>query len=204
MLRRMTFATAYVAACSYGLLFAGSAFGEDVLSCDFFYQGQQAQLGTVTEFRLHVDDQITDGCWPNPDTAKTVVELVLLKNGLDTDAEYDSVSPIIAIHGLGYGVEGQTCIAYVSLKLYKYVSALVPYSKSNNTGEFAHSIELTELWARSSVLSGSKTDFQSRIKDIFEESAEAFVLAYKKAQADTFQRCPRIKDNIERVLASSN
>lgn len=186
------------------LAFSGVARGQEADGCNFMNKLSAVQIATATAFRVSISDEISDGCWPNPEASKNVVELALLNNGIDTEDDLMALPPIVTLAGVGYGISEYSCAVYVRFSVSKLVAAVVPFSYDSEGSAPARSVESLTMWEQSSVMTGPKDNFQGRIKQYFEEAAEAFILKYKKSQAEIFSRCPQIKENIDGLSASSN
>lgn len=81
---------------------------------------QMAALGSHTKFKIIVRDEISDGCWRSPSSAKTKAELAMIRNGFGQVIPSDSNEFAARIWLNGFGYEhsaGGPCFVVIKLSL---------------------------------------------------------------------------------------
>lgn len=137
--------------------------------------------------KVIVDDQVSDGCWTNSNSASNAVKLELKRSGFNvTPTDEDTFPDQLVIKALGYSNGSSSCLIYYSLQ---FDMADV---KSRNFGLENHkvsSIMYTNLYSRSGILSGGDTN--SRLKTVFVEMAQSFLLDISKYRKETLEKVKR-------------
>lgn len=161
-------------------------------------EGESVYLAMTDKVVLKIDDQVTDGCWPRPNTTKNAVELKLRNSGIGIVSEKGLFFTHLIIVGFGYESNG-LCIVDMQLILKRLILATVPFSD----GEDQTMVEV-RLAARENLLTGPNSSMQKRLSDTAEEQVTAIILEIKKAQSDIFERFPDFEKAYLQYLEESN
>lgn len=90
--------------------FSTTAFGAGYLN--------EHELKLVREVRVHMYDQVADGCLPNPKALKVGAELILRRAGI---AVADDIAPyVLLLHPLGFEQASGICAFRFDVELYRY------------------------------------------------------------------------------------
>jgi hypothetical protein len=97
-------------------LFSTSAFAEG------YFQSPN-ELNLVRKVFVSIDDQVTDGCLPNPGALKVEAELIFRRSGITVLDEPEFAPPndyALDLFALGWA-HGQQCMAMLTLALYRWM-----------------------------------------------------------------------------------
>lgn len=165
------------------------------------------------KFLVDVDDQITDGCWSNPNSAKTAVELELKRSGrlADKNIEWEKMfAKTIYLEGFGFaiGSSKSTCVVTLEAAVYSYREVVIGRDlvKDEITDEYHYERIITATGLSTyllgdgggtSILTGSKDSMSTRIKNTLVEKIQHMLLETNTSQKTTLINAVREKALIE-------
>jgi hypothetical protein len=117
-----------------------------------------------------LDDQITDGCWPNPLSTKNQMERFFTRNGFEIEEEWNGISEAAVLFGLGYAEADGSCSVTIGLSILSLDTRQI----TNDADEIS-ALYNSILWQSSYVLTGPTFNINSRISSAFEELAQSFL-----------------------------
>lgn len=142
--------------------------------------GVEALFFDVESVKIIVDDQVDDGCMPNPELVEMKMEAELRRNGFDVVESYSSNSAFLGFTAVGYR-QGDSCIFSYSLRASRIVFIHLPVLDiaENDFTPTIHPVE-HELYAGvSSVPFGQS---QKKLEDNAESAVSAFFIFIDKSK----------------------
>lgn len=152
----------------YGLILAFIAFpvraadSEEPVSL-LIEGGIEAILALKDDFYIEVDDQVDDGCLPQPSRLKDKMEISLRQNGYSIESERSLLGNNITISALGYGTGDDSCAIVLRAALSFYNLVTVPYSTTVPSGQ--NTLAPIEYQIGSAIFTGGKNGMQSRLEE---------------------------------------
>lgn len=154
--------------------------------------GMGSLVALRDNFFIEYNDQVSDGCLPQPSKMKDKMELVLRQNGFSIAAEKMFFPNVINITALGFGTNNYSCAVHVEAKLIFYANVAVPYAQDMNDGSTTFAPVTYKFGG--TMLTGGKNGMQGRVEETVKEFGDNLYLQtsrFKDALADKF---PEILD----------
>lgn len=156
--------------------------------------GLAAHLSTKNNFAIQVDDEVTGGCLPNPNTLKDKLEIGLRRNGFSIN-ENNPLVPTIYISALGYKTSTtDSCAVVLTYLINFYVVTYVPYADNDPPGT---TLTLYQYPAYQELLTGPRSQMQSRLEAVSLTAADNIYLDISRSRDEIFKKFPNIKNNYE-------
>lgn len=138
--------------------------------------------------RVVLDDQVSDGCWKNPGSSKTVVEVELVRSGFSVSDDKGVL--VVIVQAVGY--KTSSCVSLYKMKVSKNLVINSYYSAGHNITY----IREEPLWEAAGVMSGG-ADLSDRLKNAFGEMAQQFLVESSKERATILQKVREAADQPE-------
>ena len=164
----------------------------------FFYGGIPSLLATKNSFYIRVNDEVTGGCLPNPETLKDKMEVSLRRNNFGIDKEGGVFGAEIVINALGYKA-AYSCVVHVSINLVFYAPIKVPFTGDMKGG--GTTLVPYVYAVHQHLLSGS--DMQNRVEKSVSTGADTLFLNISRARDETFTEFPEIEAGWEKSLKAN-
>lgn len=179
------------------LLLSGKIFASEEPTL-LFDGGLNSLLVGRDSFAIVVDDQVSDGCLPQPSALKDRLEIALRKNNFGIQKEVGFFTNDIHVNALGYQIgESSSCAVFLEAFLVFQVFATAPFSENEPSGK--KTIAPYFFRIGSSLFTGNKQTMQGRLEDEMKSVADAIFLKVSRAEDDIFEKFPAIKDKFTEV-----
>lgn len=122
-------------------------------------------------FNVIFEDDVSDGCWKNPQAAADAVKLELLRSGYNVSDESKTWITVY-LSSIGYQTNEQLP-CFVS---YELQAIETDYDQIWHEQQLAYHWEFKTIFRDSGILSGGDTT--ARLKDVYIELAQRFILAH--------------------------
>ena len=76
-------------------------------------------IGRNKRIKVEIDDQVIEGCWRNPNSARDAVEVELMRSGFEI-IEDSQPGPVIVLMGLGGESSGTNCSVFLNFDVFSY------------------------------------------------------------------------------------
>lgn len=164
----------------FSLFFAPAMASSQTDTGLFFFDSDIRYLDLIVDrkVKVTVDDQISDGCWKNPSTAKNAVQVELLRSGFQLLADSDFGSSIV-LSGLGYKTDSGLCVASISLNV-----RVIDYGFQIKDEFRISSLFSRDLISYKTILSGPPRSSDSRIRDTFVENIHEFIVDLNSVKSE--------------------
>ncbi|KZL00514.1 MULTISPECIES: hypothetical protein [unclassified Pseudovibrio] len=141
-----------------------------------------ALLSSIDAVKIHVFDNVTDGCLPSPNRLKNKMEITLRKNGFSVVGSDVKTDAVVVITALGMK-PGSSCVVHVKTSILIGVISLVPKSSYVKPGTTAYLDREMQIGAI--VLTGG--NMQQRLTQVIEGHADDLSLAILRAREFQFE-----------------
>lgn len=158
--------------------------------------GWNALVYNIDSVFISVEDGVTDGCMPQPESVKTTTEAALRRNNFDI-VDLDS-SPLqglfaseVKVSTLGYELDSSSCAVVLSINLIKPSDITVPFAKSvygdDNSVLEGFPIPIVHV-----LLTGKKSDMQTRIERQVEKGIDKLFIGIDRAKDNVKNEWPKL------------
>lgn len=156
------------------LLSAYTASGQDAKPFLIWAAAEWMHVERDKRVKVAISDQVSDGCWRDPQTSKTAVELEFIRSGFKLD---DKAPSTILLTGIGYKTKG-VGICVVS---YYLTFNVIDVEETYAGGRRLVAITTNkDLYFQGGVMSGGAQDSSDRLKTNFVDFAQATLVHYSK------------------------
>jgi hypothetical protein len=165
---------------------------------DLLALGDEVLLATMGPLEIQVQDEVKDGCWPNPAAAKEAVELEARKAGITIFEKGQAAFAFahLRLHGAGYALTSEStktgCVVFFEMSLTAAVAMIVPYAHLGtpfNPPVINHQVS----YAGDLLVGPSGSNMQGRIREHAIEMATSIFLKILKAREKIFSIHPELK-----------
>lgn len=170
-------------------LFISCASAEEQLPI-LFFGGNSALIFNVETVKLTVNDEVIDGCLPNPSSVRNTAEAALRRNNISVVDEGSYFDAEVEIAPNGYSIGQNACAVNFSMSIKQILPVTIPHSeKLDNINE-----TLTHVnWQiYSALLTGSKADMQRRIEREAEKGSNELFIAIDRAKDSIKDKWPQL------------
>jgi hypothetical protein len=153
----------------------------------------QVFLALVRDVAVVVHDNVTDGCWPNPNGARDAVAHTLARGGLSLSS--DEGSTYVSLRAVGYETRDAAgapigCAVYYKLVASRPLVADVPFTSAD-----AVAIE-HPFWERGSLVVGPKDRVAEALVQGFVRLAATLSDTVLLARAEVFAQRPDLQGTL--------
>lgn len=123
------------------------------------------RINKNAEFKVIINDQVTDSCWTNATAVKTAVELELKRSGFKLSSEKNAFPFRIYLTTLGFE-KAKICMVSMRMELWGFTS-LDTFVKNDH--KITSFLNYKFYWSRDGIVSGGKGNMSSWIKEDYIE-----------------------------------
>lgn len=175
------------------IVFCKIAFAENAPSL-FQEGGTNSLIATIDTFSITVNDQVRDGCLPNPRGLKDKMEISLRKNGYKISDENDLPINDIYISAVGGKTPSTSCVVSLSVDLRFLTASQVPFTTSSKD-------KMTLVYSRYHIGDGLHLENSNSMQTLLNKEisyyGDKLYLDISRAQDDIFTKFPSIKKEYE-------
>lgn len=158
----------------------------------------------MQDIAVNIIDQVQDGCWTNPSSSTTSIELELTRSGYSI-AEKDSPTlafiPAVNIGAIGYALSNKnSCAVYANMSVTNLDFDEYPTVTSLPNMD---SVFRRKLFSSGSLLTGSKSNMSQRITDIHTDMIKEFLVTISKQKTAIIKQIrnnKKISDSVKESL----
>lgn len=149
-------------------------------------------LSQARELKIEINDNVIDGCWINPNSARDAVEVELARSGF---AIRESPT-ILVLNATGYETSSGSCVANWDLQLFTYTYETRYHDNS----------EMWALFTREAysppggILSGPRTYVNEQLSKNFRDAAVSLIALIERQKGQVMDQITNIEDPILRQL----
>lgn len=178
------------------------AFADEKGPAPLWKLGMDGSIWLITKVAIAVNDEVTDGCLPNPGRLRDKAELALRQNGFSVASEKDYIGPDLYISAIGYTTSPATCAVWISGELRTMGLAMVPHAEHRGTNNHTLIVQRSTLGGY--ILTGSKNDMQARLEKHAKDLAEELYLRVSRARDRIQREYPDILEAVRSQMRQSS
>ncbi len=169
----------------------------------YFEGGMESLLALKKDFFIGYEDQVSDGCLPQPYRLKDAIEISLRKNGFNILEKEKILSDQIRIVALGFSISNtDVCAVNISAKLVMYSPVLVPYAIEVSSGNKTFVPIVYEFG--NVILTGRKNTMQSRIEKAVKGFGDDLYLKISRSKDMVSNKFPEIIEYYKKMQNKKN
>lgn len=152
-------------------------------------------LAMVDGVAVVVHDQVSDGCWAEPEMSRGAVAATLAGDGFQLAGDAAN-STYVSLRAVGYETRDSAGIPIGCAVYYKLVASRPLLADLPRSPQDAVVVEHA-FWERGSLLVGPKTLVQKALLDGFLRLSRSLADAIWQARAEVFLERPDLKERLE-------
>jgi hypothetical protein len=154
------------------------------------------RINQASNIKVVVDDQVTGGCWPEPSSAKTAVELEFIRSNYQV--EDDILIPRITVRAIGYSEMDIRCAVWTEFQV--EIPEVTRFSPQERE---VKSFYYRTLWSNGILLTGPRSDMGSRITASLEDLTKSFLVNVSRMKSRILSEVEKENESMAQFLKTT-